>query len=201
MSSLRQRQKQARHLQILHAARKEFSENGFSQSRMDDIAEKAEVGVATLYTYFESKAGLLKALHDKDFAETQSEVDAIVPTLTGDPVESVLKVLNIYHKITHKVSFKLTSEIISESKNTGLIRDSIQFAHNTTVDQIEQVLRLCQQAGTISKALNLNIAAKIIVDLSDRYLSRLASAENATKHKNQLNEYIQELFGCSWAKQ
>src|SRR5881397_1505651 len=46
---------------ILNAALEAFVENGFSATRLEDIAERAGVSKGTLYLYFESKDALFKA--------------------------------------------------------------------------------------------------------------------------------------------
>jgi AcrR family transcriptional regulator len=44
---------------ILDAAIREFIENGIDNSKISDIAERAEVGAATVYRYFETKSKLV----------------------------------------------------------------------------------------------------------------------------------------------
>ena len=53
--SRKDRERQQRKDQILKAARKAFAEKGFQNATMNDIAEKAEFGKATLYFYFKGK--------------------------------------------------------------------------------------------------------------------------------------------------
>ena len=45
---------------MLDAARQLFIEHGYAKTTMDEIAEKAEFGVATVYTYFKSKEGVFR---------------------------------------------------------------------------------------------------------------------------------------------
>jgi AcrR family transcriptional regulator len=47
---------------ILDAARKEFGEQGFSDSSIVGITQRAGVALGTFYTYFESKEALFQAL-------------------------------------------------------------------------------------------------------------------------------------------
>ena len=48
----REREKQARREQILSAARGLLHKKGINAASMNQIAKKAELGVATLYSYF-----------------------------------------------------------------------------------------------------------------------------------------------------
>lgn len=55
----RGREEKARLAAILVAAENVFSEHGYYQARMDDIAEAAELAKGTLYYYFKSKDEIL----------------------------------------------------------------------------------------------------------------------------------------------
>ncbi|MFO8037022.1 MAG: TetR/AcrR family transcriptional regulator [Anaerolineales bacterium] len=53
--------------QIINAAQKVFSELGFHEARMSDIAEESGLSKGTLYLYFESKDEIILNLLDKLF--------------------------------------------------------------------------------------------------------------------------------------
>ena len=58
----KEREKEQRREEILHAATKVFFEKGLSASTMDDIAERAELSKGTLYLYYHSKEDLYLAV-------------------------------------------------------------------------------------------------------------------------------------------
>ena len=58
----RQRERQERVERILKAALKVFAKKGFSDASMNEIAEEAELGKATIYYYFPSKEKLFFSL-------------------------------------------------------------------------------------------------------------------------------------------
>ncbi|MHC4607207.1 MAG: TetR/AcrR family transcriptional regulator [Planctomycetota bacterium] len=58
----KQREKEARRLAILGAAKEVFFEKGFHGATMDQIAERGELGKGTLYLYFPSKEDLYVSL-------------------------------------------------------------------------------------------------------------------------------------------
>ncbi len=62
MASLRERQKERRSREILDAATALIGEKGYDETSVEEIAARAEVGVATVYNYFGSKNELLHAL-------------------------------------------------------------------------------------------------------------------------------------------
>nr|RNJ64844.1 MAG: TetR/AcrR family transcriptional regulator [Leptolyngbya sp. IPPAS B-1204] len=58
--------------QILDAAEQEFSRHGLNGSRMNAIAERAQVTTAALHYYFENKEGLYKAVLQRPVDEVQT---------------------------------------------------------------------------------------------------------------------------------
>jgi AcrR family transcriptional regulator len=56
---------------ILLAARQEFTENGFDQAKMDQIAKRAGVNKVMLYYHFESKENMLRELIYKIIGESK----------------------------------------------------------------------------------------------------------------------------------
>ena len=54
----KEREKRARELEILKAARELFLAKGFRETTLDEIAHAAEFGKGTLYNYFSSKEEL-----------------------------------------------------------------------------------------------------------------------------------------------
>ena len=65
LSGLREKKKANTKESLLNAAAQLFSERGFSETTVDQIAEKAEVSKVTFYGYFKAKEDLLTALHNR----------------------------------------------------------------------------------------------------------------------------------------
>lgn len=65
VSQRRHREREARVSSILDAALKVFTTRGLHDGTMEEIAEAAELGKATLYYYFPSKETILSALVEK----------------------------------------------------------------------------------------------------------------------------------------
>ncbi len=62
MTTLREKQRERRHRDILDAARDLIGEKGLDNTSIEEVAARAEVGPATVYNYFGSKNDLLYAL-------------------------------------------------------------------------------------------------------------------------------------------
>jgi AcrR family transcriptional regulator len=63
--------------QIINAAESVFTEKGFDQARMDDIAEETGLSKGTLYLYFKSKDDLIIAILDRMFQYEFRQVESL----------------------------------------------------------------------------------------------------------------------------
>lgn len=77
---------------ILDSALRLFSERGFNETTVGDIAEAAGMGTGTVYLYFPSKEHVLLGLHERfrleiDALVAQSAVDAIERAQQGENVD------------------------------------------------------------------------------------------------------------------
>jgi AcrR family transcriptional regulator len=66
---------QARRRQILDAAARVFSENGFHPTTIRDVAREAGIADGTIYNYFENKTALLLGIFDEMIAAVSDTVD------------------------------------------------------------------------------------------------------------------------------
>lgn len=86
--SRKEQEYQTRREYILNAAREIFSQKGFAETTMEEIAERAEFGKGTIYNYFPSKQDLF-------FTLIEDGVNAIIQLTTSvankdiTPVEKI----------------------------------------------------------------------------------------------------------------
>ncbi len=69
MAGLREKQKVARKQRILEVATILFKRDGYDKTRIEDIAELAEVSTGTTYNYYHSKADILIAVVSMEVEE------------------------------------------------------------------------------------------------------------------------------------
>jgi AcrR family transcriptional regulator len=74
-----------RKYQIMNAAEEVFSQKGFDEARMDDIADRTGLSKGTLYLYFKSKDELIIAILDRLFQHEfrQMEEEVSCPDMTA----------------------------------------------------------------------------------------------------------------------
>jgi TetR/AcrR family fatty acid metabolism transcriptional regulator len=67
---------ESKHQKILQAAIKVFSEKGFYNSRVSEIAKEANVADGTIYLYFKNKDDILISLFEEEFAKIVRDMRA-----------------------------------------------------------------------------------------------------------------------------
>jgi AcrR family transcriptional regulator len=73
--SLRERKKQQTHVRILEAARDLFQLQGFDDTSIEEIVERAEVSRGTFFNYFPTKETLLSELADQELTSLEKRVE------------------------------------------------------------------------------------------------------------------------------
>ena len=192
--SLRDRQKVRRREDMLVAARTLFVERGYSSTTMDAIAEQADVGVATVYTYFKNKEGVFAELARMDMSELQTEGEAAMTSLPEDPVDAVLQLIGIYKRVHDYISYEVIREFTLGARKKGQIREVAFWVSEWQVDQLARVLEQRQAAGVIADSLATEEAAQIICDLLEKYYDRAATDEQERKAFATLKRRVALIF-------
>lgn len=68
----RERERQMRRQEIIDAARIVFARKGFSDAKLEDVAERAEFGKGTLYNYFTNKEALFASVIEDSFFKVKT---------------------------------------------------------------------------------------------------------------------------------
>jgi AcrR family transcriptional regulator len=148
-----QREKKRRHQQIMVAAKRIFTDKGFSKATMGDIAQEAELSPGTLYLYFKSKEELyaslslrvlqyllIRAEHVNDEKDAGPEeklkalIDALYDVYEFDP----LTFNNVFHLQSSETLKNLSPQLRTEI--TDLSRKSLCSFAKIFQDGFEQDL-------------------------------------------------------------
>jgi len=100
------RRKDERPREILDAALSVFSEKGFAEARVDDIAKAAGVTKGTVYLYFDSKEAVFKELLAETFGERFSDISRMIDGYEGsmaDLLAAVLRYLGNFVRTSDRV--------------------------------------------------------------------------------------------------
>jgi AcrR family transcriptional regulator len=96
MTDLRKKQKQKREEAIIEAAKVLIGEKGYRNTSIEEIAERAEVGPATVYNYFNSKSGLLMSIFNNEFEILLEDGENILSNPPAEAEEAVYMLLEAY---------------------------------------------------------------------------------------------------------
>ena len=136
----KQRERERRRQQIIVAAKRVFSEKGFSKSTMEDIAREAELSPGTLYLYFKNKDELYASLSlrilqylnirledvkkEKDI-EPRKKIVAIKEALYDVYQFDPMILINMFHLQSSDTLKNLSSPLLGNI--TELSRNSLNF--------------------------------------------------------------------------
>ncbi len=155
---------------IAEAAYEVFSQKGYHNATMDDIAERIGVSKAALYQYFKSKEDLYKAILTARF---QNMANMISSKLTGgsfaeccqDFMEGIIK---------ESSGLGLSFEIVSEAtRNPNLAKVTREHYHQTA-QAVQECLEEWKKRGTLRKDFDARLFAEGLVAFYDGMMVRLA---------------------------
>ncbi|CAB5092229.1 Transcriptional regulator, AcrR family [Olavius algarvensis associated proteobacterium Delta 3] len=124
----KEKEKERRRQQIMVAAKRVFTEKGFSRATMEDIAREAELSPGTLYLYFKNKDELYASLslrvlqyllirleHVSEDTRAPSERLELLSEALFDVYEfDPLTVINMFHLQSSETLNNLSEEFLAE---------------------------------------------------------------------------------------
>ena len=118
---------------ILDAAFEKFEHYGFAKTTVDEIAQQAQVGKGTIYSYFKSKEAILVALVDREFSTGIVEVNSamLAETSAALRLKAMLKsTFDFFHKnaLVGKVMAMNPELVLSVIKNKNKDFQSLSIA-------------------------------------------------------------------------
>lgn len=188
---LRERNKEKKRVAMFKATRELLLSEGYDKTTMEAIAERAEVGVATVYKYFGTKDELVMELVRGDMVKMLEDVSKIVadpPADLADAVVAVLAVpgnLQLAREGTREKARSLVRHVIDEMwhKQGEVRRKFARWASIELQARIEAVLLDFQLRGKLKRNVDVKDAAHIIYMLFDYNYIRFARGELPTAGK------------------
>lgn len=161
--SLRERKKARTQDAILQAAAELFGSGGYPQTTVEEIAERAEVGVGTVYNYFGSKRGLLIAWMVRMGEEALERGSVVAESATDDPEKALSQLVSVYMEGFLELDRELMREVfaatIAEPESIG--KDMVR-ADYQLINQMAGLMRKFQESGQIAQSLPVMQASVIV---------------------------------------
>ena len=151
---------------ILRAAIQVFADNGYSNSKVADIAREAGIADGTVYLYFKSKEEILHSVFDRSMEEAIAEGKKQLAE-TSDPKEKLRRIALLHLErlgadrdlaVVFQVELRGSTKFMQEfsaagfAEYLGLIRSTFEEGQN---------------AGLFRKELNAKVMAKILFGALD----------------------------------
>ena len=174
MTGLRSRQKLARRETMLAAASQLFDRQGYSRTTFEQIAAASNMGVATVYKYFGSKEGVVKALLMPDFERILANGERIIANPPPDPARAVILLLKQYgelggHHWARRDLLRMT--ILPGVGNQGALASFVIDADKRVKAQIRELLLRLRKVGRLARRLDLQDASSVIFAVFNQHFA------------------------------
>lgn len=183
----KEREKLFRRQEILTAAAQLFSEKGFNNTTLEDIAARAEFGIGTIYNYFQSKEEIFRSIIQSIF---DSNLDIVIRT--DKSTDSLIAFLKAYTRSLF--------EYFSNNREALLL----MVSYYTSVGERPVNLKVetftsthCKMDEIIMKKIKDGIKRKEIRELNPQYIYYYFHSlvfpyiTNLVKRQNNLNGIVQ----------
>lgn len=150
---------------IVQSAIECFSEYGFDRSRMDDIAQTADLSKGTLYLYFKSKEELFYAICENNLNVIKEQLSRIFATRKENLLYDVEQFYDNLQKLEKKGDEKVFFEIVAESARNPKLQKLLYEQRTKIFDVVKEYLDLQVQKGFFRKNIDTEAIASGLIAL------------------------------------
>ena len=146
---------------VIAAARQLFGQNGFFQTKVDQIAKLSRVSPATVYAQCGGKQGLLRSLMD-GFTQSSPVVESLQESLAGADAARVMQALATgYLQTTRHWGdvIQVVLDVAPHDDESGAVLATAQRRHNRNVAAI---CRHLEDIGALRDDVDARLAGRII---------------------------------------
>lgn len=155
---------------ILRAAIRVFSQNGYFNSKVADIAREAGIADGTVYLYFKSKEEILHSIFDRAMEEFISEGKKEIAEIK-DADKRLQRIAQLH---LERLGADRDLAIVFQVELRGSIKFMQEFSaagFAEYLDIIQQTIVEGQKTGVFRKSLNPTICAKILFGALDEMVT------------------------------
>jgi len=159
---------------ILRAAVEEIADRGYERARLVDIAERADLTVGSVYTWFKNKSDLFNAALEYSIAEQQMSnmkfIESDRAREMGAETNSHWLMLiaslaprNTKHNKGPTDAQKLLIEALKSAWRDEESHDTVRPQIVNLFDQYKVIIENAMETGAIDKALDANVMARLFL--------------------------------------
>src|ERR687885_273835 len=152
---------------IVQSAIECFSKYGLDRTRMDDIAQTADLSKGTLYLYFKSKEDLFYAICENNLKVLKEQLSQIFVTTKENLLYDAEQFYDNLHKLEKSGSEKVFFEIVAESSRNPKLQRILYEQRTKIFKVVKEYLDLQVQKGFFRKNVDTYAIASGLVALYD----------------------------------
>jgi TetR/AcrR family transcriptional repressor of uid operon len=177
---------------IVDAAIVTFSKHGYDRTRMDDIAETANLSKGTIYLYFKSKEELFYAISENNIKALKEQLSVLF-TKSEDLISDSQKFYVNFRKASEQ-SDKVFLETIAESSRNQRLQEMLYHQRMKVLDIVTEYLKLQMKKGFFRSDIDIDAVAVGLVSLYDGLsISKIIGISEA-QNKKSWNETIKAIL-------
>lgn len=151
---------------ILRAAVRIFSQRGFFNSKISDIARSAGVADGTIYLYFKNKDDLLISLFEEKMAEVVADARRRVAAEEGALSRLRIFVENHMNLLVREAGLIEVLQVELRQSNK-FMKDYVPVKFLEYLDVIGEILEQGKREGTFRKDLNVALSRRAVFGALD----------------------------------
>ncbi len=195
MTGMRERKRRERKDAIIDAAMELFQRIGYEQTKMEEIAARADISPPTLYRYFPRKTELLVALFWKDRERLAGALEAFhKKSASWDAASSVAGLLYLNNTgVRSKTERKLRREIMAAlMRMHDEAHDEFRAIKQYFEKHIERMLQRLRRDGLISEDAPLPAMVSVLYAVAAENYHRMIANEfkRAEDEKRAMDEQV-----------
>lgn len=173
---------------ILEAAISEFADYGYERANINNIAEKAEVSIGSMYKYFNNKQDLYLAIVDFSVQELKSVLNEIISSndefLTT--IKKIIQAIQVFSRSYANMT-KLYNEMATEN-NSELVWKIASSMEGVTAKLYASIIKEAQDNGQIRTDMDPDYFAFFL----DNLFILLQFSYSCEYYKQRLKMFIDE---------
>lgn len=163
VASRREREQQMRREVILDAARQLFKEKGFETTTVDEIANLAELGKGTIYSYFKGKDQIYVAILEKGLDILKERMDLAIQN-PGSTMDALAKLYDIFIQFHSERRGFIEALFQQTSIGLGEVVQGLKNKSNEWTELVSRLLEWGIERGEIVPC-EVEKVAKVIIGL------------------------------------
>jgi AcrR family transcriptional regulator len=157
---LRERKRVAQHQKIVDTSLRLFGQHGYTATTVDQICEAAEIGKATFFRYFPTKASVLEELSDAVY----SSLEAQLKEFSNGEDSAGARLQHFYELVRGAAAadLGLTRAMVDSGAMDPITNPVVSARHTRSISILAEILRSGQVTGELTAAIDANHLAVMI---------------------------------------